>query len=222
MPRRFNKRRGMPTVQNESTPDLVFFGLHQMTLPAPYQSHSRPTQLDKPVRVTLTRLCRTSVMLKVPIAVTFASGLSQATQPGFSIRSAPMICTDHLTMGTAVQYCWRKSRFSISALARSRCASGCRAEQRTILPSSLVTQLGPRVSHSRNCAAPAWICGASCGTARAASGTGAKTRIRWGARARTRYAGARSLLTSHGTGCPRMTLGPGCLLSHGRSARSCD
>jgi hypothetical protein len=58
---------------------FVFFGLHQMTLPARYQSRSRPTQPDKPVRVTLTRLCRTCGMLKVPIAGSIASAV-----PGWS------------------------------------------------------------------------------------------------------------------------------------------
>jgi hypothetical protein len=89
-------------------------------------------------------------------------------------------------------------------------------------PVLLVTRLGPRVSHSRNCAAAAWACRAGCGTGRTASRTGAKTRVRRGAGARTRYAGAGSLLTSHGPGCPGMTLGTGRLLSQARSTRRCD
>ena len=137
------------------------------------------------------------------------------------MRSALMICD--ISRWGAIHIVAGGSRTSSKRVSRSRCLQEI-AGQNSVLscPAPLVTQLGPRVSHSRNCAGPAWTCGTSCGTARAASGTGAKTRIRRGARARTRYAGARSLLTSHGPGCPRMTLGTGCLLRQGRSARSCD
>jgi hypothetical protein len=68
-----------------------------------YQSCSCPNQLDKPARRTTTiLLCRTYGMLKFRIAVTIASGLSQAsTVPRYP---SPTMCTDHLSIGRAVTW----------------------------------------------------------------------------------------------------------------------
>ena len=81
---------------------------------------------------------------------------------------------------------------------------------------------GLGISHTGNRAAPTWTCRAGWCASRSTARTAAEPRVRWCAGARGRYARARSLLTSHGSGCPGLSSRASCLLSQGASAHGCD